>query len=262
NSSLGRLRYYNTSDMVLTVDDTGMSAASGYFNPVQTTIPPNELTNFISTTSSFWDQREGKTVKPIDINIQKFTAWDVTNSHLPNLNSIYVVDNRTTLSSSQLGAVRVFNGATLPGGGLTVATGRPLYVQGDYNQPNSAFLGTTNTSNTSAASLVADAVTFLSDAWIDGNSANNRTGSGNGPTAANTTVNAAILTGVVETAPQPSPLSGYSGGMENFPRFLEAWGSTHTNTYNGSMIKMFPSQYATGPWGKGNVYDPPVRNWN
>ena len=59
-----------------------------------------------------------------------------------------------------------------------------------------------------------------------------------------TTVNAAFLTGAVDTT-----LGHYSGGMENFPRFLETWGSANVFTYNGSMIKMFPSLYATNVWG-------------
>jgi hypothetical protein len=74
--------------------------------------------------------------------------------------------------------------------------------------------------------------------------------------AAHTTVNAALLTGVVETT-----RGQYSGGMENFPRFLETWGPANTFTYNGSMVKMFPSLYATNVWGKANVYSPPKRNW-
>jgi hypothetical protein len=49
--------------------------------------------------------------------------------------------------------------------------------------------------------------------------------------------------------------------MENFPRFLETWGAANTFTYNGSMVKMFPSLYATNAWGLGNVYSPPKRNW-
>jgi len=49
--------------------------------------------------------------------------------------------------------------------------------------------------------------------------------------------------------------------MENFPRFLEAWGAANIFTYNGSMVRMFPSRYATNAWGKANVYDPPKRNW-
>jgi hypothetical protein len=49
--------------------------------------------------------------------------------------------------------------------------------------------------------------------------------------------------------------------MENFPRFLETWGSP-IFTYNGSMIKMFPSLYATNAWqNNNNIYTPPTRNW-
>jgi hypothetical protein len=61
---------------------------------------------------------------------------------------------------------------------------------------------------------------------------------------------------VVETT-----LGKYSGGMENFPRFLEDWGAANIFTYNGSMVKMFPSLHATNAWGIANVYNPPKRNW-
>jgi hypothetical protein len=252
NSPIGRLRYYNQCDLVLSVSDTEITAMSGYFNPIQTSIPTNEVAFFVTDTSFFWDGREGKTVQPIDINIGNLTSWSLTNSHMANLNSIYVMDNRTTLTlpSSNLGAVRVLNGTILPPNGLTVATGRPLYVQGDYNETNSANLGTADTSATRPASLVADAITFLSKVWVDSVASPTVV-----PSAANTTVNAALLTGVVETTS-----ANYSGGMENFPRFLENWGASNTNTYNGSMVKMFPSLYATGAWGE-SYYSPPARNW-
>jgi len=168
------------------------------------------------------------------------------------VSSVYVVDRRT-LPGTSLGAVRVVNGLQLPASGLTVATGRPLYVKGDYNQMNIGFLGTTNTSTTRPASLVADAITILSDAWQDANS----TSAVGSRVAADTTVNAAFLTGVVETT-----AGHYSGGMENFPRFLETWGLANVFTYNGSMVKMFPSLYATNAWeNNNNIYDPPARNW-
>ncbi len=256
NSPTGLLRYYNQCDMVLSVSDTGVMANSVTFNNLATVITTNELNSFVSTTNNFVDNREGKMVQPIDINIGRLATWVQTNSNLraalggATLNSIYVVDNRT-LPSTSLGAVRVVNGSQLPTNGLTVATGRPLYVLGDYNS-DSANRGTANTSATEPASLVADAITILSDAWHDGNSTlavSNRI-------ALPTTVNAALLTGVVETSP-----GNYSGGMENFPRFLENWGSANAFTYNGSMIKMFPSLYATGVWGQANVYNPPKRNW-
>jgi hypothetical protein len=259
--ALGRLRYYNQCDMLLIVSNNGVvSATSGGFNNFATkNIPTNEVALFVTTTNHFWDAREGKTVQPIDINIGSLTAWSGTNSNLraalvanhlsPDLSSVYIWDCRT-LPATSLGAVRVFNGLQLPVNGLTVATGRPLYVRGDYNT-DSANWGSTNTSTTRPASLVADAITILSDAWQDKNTAPGAAPAG----AAPTTVNAALLTGVVETT-----LGHYSGGMENFPRFLESWGPI-IFTYNGSMIKMFPSLYATNVWGKANVYDPPARNW-
>jgi len=254
NSPIGRLRYYNLCDMVLTVSNTGITATSGHFNNFATTVPTNEVLTFASTTTSFTDKREGKTVVPVDINIGNLAAWSLTNTSLSssligsNLTSIYVVDRRT-LPATSLGAVRLFNGGQLPPKGLTVATGRPLYVWRDYNAP---ILGSTNTSTTRPASLVGDAVTILSDNWVDGVSAS-AVGS---RVATPTTVNAAILTGNVDTT-----LGHYSGGMENFPRFLEFWTSV-VFTYNGSMIKMFPSLYATGVWNNNNdIYKPPVRQW-
>jgi hypothetical protein len=167
------------------------------------------------------------------------------------VSSIYVWDRRT-LPGTKLGAVRLTNGRRLPANGLTVATARPLYVLGHYNQLNAANLGTTNTSTTLPASLMADAVTILSQNWSDANSTA-PVGSRN---ASPTTVNAAILAGAVDTAG-----GHYSGGMENFPRFLETWGLANTFTYNGSMVKMFPSLHATNRWGLANVYAPPRRNW-
>ena len=103
--------------MVVVASDTGISATSGHFNNFATPIPTNELMTFVSTTNSFTDAREGKTVKPIDINIGNLAAWSQTNTSLRYstigsnliLNSVYVVDSRT-LPGTSLGAVRVFNG--------------------------------------------------------------------------------------------------------------------------------------------------------
>ena len=244
----------------MTAGNTGVAITSGRFNGFTTTsFSTNDVALLVSITNRFWDAREGKTVWPIDLNIGNLTTWSQTNTTIrgalalvgSNLSSVYIVDNRT-LPAGSLGAVRVVNGLQLPPNGLTVATGRPLYVLGDYNELNAANLGSTNTSATRPASLVADAITFLSDSWQDSRSTNSLASR---PATA-TTVNAALLTGVVETSP-----GHYSGGMENFPRFLEYWGSANISTYNGSMVKMFPSLYATNVWGQTNVYEPPSRNW-
>jgi len=257
-SALGLLRYYNECEMIVTVSDSGVTAQSGVDIFPASTIPTDELATFVTTTNSFYDAREGKTVQPIDLNIGNLAAWSLTNTSLRYsiggsnliLNSVYVLDTRTTTT---LGAVRVYNGAQLPTNGLTVATARPLYVQGDYNS-DSATRGTADTSTTQPASLVGDAITILSDSWSDANS----TSMVGSRVASSTTVNAAFLTGVVETTSEH-----YSGGMENFPRFLETWGLANVFTYNGSMVKMFPSLYATNAWNNNNnIYSPPKRNWS
>ena len=253
-SPIGRLRYYNQSDLIIDVTDTGVTARSG---PGKVLVASNDLPLFVATDKSFYDAREEKTVQSIDLNVGGLKTWSETNVALrfslggSPLTAVYVLDRRN-LAGGSLAAVRVVNGTQLPNNGLTVATARPLYVLGDYNQNNVTNLGTANTLTTRPASLVADAVTILSTNWTDANS----TSPLDSRLAAATTVNAAILTGVVETT-----LENYSGGMENFPRFLETWGQVNVFTYNGSMVKMFPSLYATNAWGKPNVYIPPKRNW-
>lgn len=262
NSPLGKQRYYNEADMVLVVTNLGTNfviyGASGRFNAFATTVPASELSSFVSTSASFWDARESKTVQPIDLNIANFTAWSATNSDVRtalgsrDVSSIYVLDSRT-LPGNNLGAVRLTSGTLLPSRGLTVATASPLYVWGNYNQYASTNLGTANTSTTLPASLASDAITILSPSWSDANS------SANVATrlASPITVNAAILAGAVYTAG-----GNYGGGMENFPRFLETWSLANTFTYNGSMVKLFPSLYATNTWGTANVYSPPTRAWS
>ena len=197
---------------------------------------------------------------PIDINIGNLAAWSQTNSSLRYsligsnliLSSVYVLDSRT-LPGTSLGAVRVFNGHQSAAERADRGHGASALRLGRLQQLNAANLGTANTSATRPASLVGDAITILSDHWVDANS----TSPVGSRIASATTVNAAFLTGAVDTT-----LGHYSGGMENFPRFLETWGSANVFTYNGSMIKMFPSLYATNAWNNNNnIYSPPKRNW-
>jgi hypothetical protein len=257
SSPMGHSRYYNEVDLLVIVSDTGVSASSGAFNNFSTIVPPAEVNNFVTLTNSFYDFRESKTVTPVDLDIGALKTWSATNKDVRlalgsrDINSVYVYDRRTVVAG-KLGAVRVRNGLVLPPMGLTVATASPLYVLGNYNELNLANLNSANTSATLPASLVGDAVTILSVNWKDVNNtvplASRNAGA--------TTVNAAILAGAVDTAN-----GNYGGGMENFPRFLENWGSANALWYNGSMVKMFPSLYATNIWGLGNVYNPPKRNW-
>jgi hypothetical protein len=255
-SQMGQQRYYNQADMIILVSNNNVKVTSGVANNCATTIPYCEWTNFFSTNVSFINKRENnKTIKTSQVDVGKLKSWiaSPTNSLsgvlTHSFNSIYVADMRTTNSTTGTG-VYVVNGQTLPDAGLTVATPNPIYVKGNYNVPTSA-LGTTNTINSKPASLVGDAITILSKDWKDTNSSKSL----DYRIAGDTTVNAALLGGIVK-----SGNGYYSGGVENFPRFLEDW-TDKTLTYNGSMVVMYYSRYATSPWGGSDVYNPPDRNW-
>jgi hypothetical protein len=258
-SLMGAQRYYNKADLVIKVTSSGKTVTSGLVNNFSTPIPASQYTQFLRSDVGFFNKRENKTVNAVQLDVGALKQWNQTNTLLRpvisggDIRVVYVDDQRTQTSGTESG-VRLVNGQTLLPQGLTVATPEPLYVQGHYNCPSGA-LGTTNTSGTKPASLIGDAITVLSTAWSDGNS----TAGLSSRIATSTTVNAAFLAGIV-----PTVSGSYSGGVENFPRFLEDW-SSKTFTYNGSMVVMFPSQYATGPWqGTGStigIYNPPNRSW-
>lgn len=260
-SAMGQQRLYNKADIIINVTNNAITITSGpnAASPlVKITTNTTIINNLVKTNASFADNREAKLARPVDVSVSSLTnVINLINSN-PSLRTsaagagyvVYVNDTRT-LPAGQLNAVRVQDGSRLPTGGLTVATFRPMYVQGHFNAPTSTEQGTTNTLNTQPGSLVGDAITVLSKNWSDLTSITSL------PTAGDTTVNAALLAGIVETPTYNS----YSGGVENYPRFLENW-SGRAMTYNGSMVVMFSSKYATGKWiYGGNIYTAPNRNW-
>jgi hypothetical protein len=258
-SAMGQQRFYNKADLVILVSDSGVVAKSGLVNNGGTVIPASQYASFLRTDVSFYNKRETKTIRATEINVAQLKQWNQTNtvlrSVIPNgdIRLVYVDDMRTQNSGTEAG-VRLVNGQTILPSGLTVATPNPLYVKGNYNAP-AAALGTSDTSGTLPAALIADAITVLSGGWNDANAASDL----GSRQAVATTVNAAFLAGNV-----PTTSASYSGGVENFPRFLEDW-SGDTFTYNGSMVVLFDSQYATGLWrGTGSsigIYNPPDRKW-
>lgn len=238
------------------------------------------------TNATFYDYRESATVRAVQVDVGKLGAW-ITNS-APNggsnwneelsedvghgINSMFVYNAVPFSGQTQLPALRVVNGQLLPystckntnGGsiftcGFTFATPFPIYVLGNYNVETngqaSPVLNSHNTSSTFPAAFLADAITILSSNWSD--AYNSGTGLSS-RTPVNTTINAGCLEGIV-----PSVGQNYSGGVENFLRMLENWNNGgYTLTYNGSIMVMFPSSYATNLWpGTGSVYNPPNRDW-
>ena len=261
DSPMGRERYYNKADLIILMQNTGLKAFSGPKVVPWVDFGTNEI-RFFLTNVTFVDQREGRTVRALELDIAKLYRWNTnaTNRLCPllqqrSVRTIYIADQRS--SAGFLPGVRLVNGQTILHKGLTIATPHPLYVKGNYNvslNGTNVPLPGTNTLATRPASLVADAITVLSGAWRDENS-----GLGiSARNATNTTINAAFLAGIVPTIP-----NAYSGGVENFPRFLENWGNGRVFTYNGSMVVMFDSKQATRRWpSTGTVYNPPVRAWS
>ncbi|HEY3763003.1 MAG TPA: hypothetical protein VGN23_14760 [Verrucomicrobiae bacterium] len=246
------------------------------------------------TNVSFYDYREGKTVQAVQIDVSLFRRW-ITNAYVDGgsnwnhalaydsgqgINSVYVY-NSVPLTSSTLPAVRMINGLLLPNStnvinntnvitsGLSVATAQPLYVYGSYNvqtdgDASSSVKGETDMTHTYPAGFLADAITILSGSWRDSSYTSSTTLTGRTP--ASTGVNAAMLEGIVQSStsyPHTGGVDGYSGGVENFMRLLENWGSSYSLTYNGSIMVMFSSQYATNWWQTtGNYYNAPKRVWS
>jgi hypothetical protein len=171
--------------------------------------------------------------------------------------------------------VRLINGQTLIGTvnkGYSVASETGLYVKGDFNATGVTVVAdpTQPAQYTGAqvpASLVADAVTILSNNWKDGQSFRCpfRTGVRAGTT---TTVRAALLMGdslsSLKVAGRPNQGGGdqdLAGGVHNFPRFLENWNGNPLN-YCGSLINLFNSHNHNGAHKNGSdTYAPPRRNW-
>jgi len=293
-STNGMIYVANAADLIISNSATGLAGTAGtnitvYYqnpndslNPLTKVLPDVMISSnaasgaiyaySFATNVTFYDYRESDTVQAVQVDVNKLNTWltngsarggltynnknisgSTSKGHL--INSVYVY-NPVPLSSSQLPAVRMINGSRLPPAGLTVATATPMYIKGDYNiTATSNGFSTTlgDTSHTLPASLLADSVTILSPSWSDGYTSGTSLGSRN---ASSMAVNAAMLEGIVQ-----SDGVHYSGGVENFMRLLESW-SGDTLTYNGSIVVMFPSKYATTYWQTtGNYYNAPTRQW-
>jgi hypothetical protein len=268
--ALSSQRYYNQAYVRIIVDASGNATyydSSGYpcsasaGSTLQKQIF-NTFNSALAKNETFTDNREGSTVTVCTLDVSKVTT-DVNAGKLTNFNGVvYFSDQRASQTGgTPKNGLRIKNGSALPTTtsngvtpGLTLASDNPVYIQGDFNTgTNPPSNSGTPTSPTGSgytrqpAAVIGDAVTLLSNAWLDNNSSkalSNRV-------ASNTTVNAAIVAGDVPTAN-----GNYSGGAENLVRFLEDWASK-TFTYYGSLVEIYHSRQAIGTWGKANVYNPP-----
>ena len=258
---LGSQRYYNQAGIKVLINGNSVVIRNQAGGVCSGSSKGNDLLIYqavsaaIKNPQTFQDNREGATMSAWNVDVAPIAssgmAWN---------NILYVSDQTATSSNHK--AIRLTNGDTLPKNGLTFVTDNALYIQGNWNtgaNPASSASAPDSTRpmdqsySWRPSAVVADAITLLSSAWQDNNS-----GKGlNQRTASNTTVNAALVAGNVPTG---SKGGNYSGGAENFVRFLEDW-TGKTFTYYGSMLQLYSSAYGTGTWGKSNVYAPAQLKW-
>ncbi|HYW74351.1 MAG TPA: hypothetical protein VE961_25235 [Pyrinomonadaceae bacterium] len=194
-------------------------------------------------------------------------------------------------------AVRLFNGENLQISGaagklsqtkgITISSENMVYSWGNYNTTgiNAAPpTGTSSLNDTSTGyyylgnqvptSIVCDAFFPLSKTFFDSETAMfpddfSKRAADRSPTVAQeTSVRTALIAGNNLSALAGSPDAGnsathesrLSGGMHNFPRFLEDW-SARWN-FVGSLIPLYHSTQAVGPYNADStIYGPPIRNW-
>ncbi len=198
-----------------------------------------------------------------------------------------------------------FNGGNYLPGALLLSSDQSVYLQGDFNndiaaQPTAFSTPNVPSKNRFPASVIADTITVLSNECISKNSSQGNTnflavpggqikcglprsttGSfdviGNGDTATYDSVatpvaiNAAFLSNTdISKGNQGRPLkvgenSYYSGGVNNYIRLLENWGSNSLN-YTGSLISLGTPLEYSGAYRRGGLsnsyYDVPFRNFN
>ena len=260
------VRFYSQADYRVFIDDSAPPNNIKIYDKTGAAMPKNtgdgKVINEALTNGGVIDQviiqdvREGGPIRVTTINV-----GDISKNS--TLGMLYISDttagtpvtmtfNGVSYTTSKRG-IRIKNGATItPDAGLTFVSENPIYIQGDYNTgvapPSNSGTYTSPTASgytRKPSAIVGDAINVLSNAWNDTTATASRV-------ASNTTINAALVTGNVA-----SNGTNYSGGGENFIRYLENW-SGKSFTYYGSMIQLWQSKQGIGVWtGNASVYTAP-----
>ncbi|WP_309399900.1 hypothetical protein [Cerasicoccus maritimus] len=246
-----------------------------------------------TVTSGLYDKRQGSEINTVELDVGALKDL-VDNNDSDDFNSggspsdwwngvVYVEFPQQSSSSTREDnvnpaidgwGVKITNAEEIPNPtyaqsegiyGTSFATNQAMYIDGNYNADGDSNTGSPTEPDSDSdfatadgeapSALIADAITFLSTNWDDADSAKSMS---NRVASSFTEVSAAILAGIVPSGKTGS--NSYSGGVENFPRFLENWGGK-TLRIRGSIVALFESEVANERWGKGDVYSAPNRNW-
>jgi hypothetical protein len=168
-------------------------------------------------------------------------------------------------------ALMLLNGNNIVGlgvTGLTIVSENPVYLNGDWNSFD-AGTGVSDflvTQTHAATSIIADAVTLLSNEWNDANSFTSPYIPAGRAVATQPWYRVAIIAGKGMAFPQPAGTAtdfGTDGGQHNFLRFLENGGQPVN--YQGSTATFFYNRQGVGTYKYANanqtVYGAPTRNF-
>lgn len=226
----------------------------------------------INTSHTFYNNREAKTIRLLEIDMQNLlnclysTTWLGTSQSTLNDTSegglvfhLSIQGPDSSIAANNYG-VRLRNSANLQSNlagapsvaGLTVVTDQAIYTRGHYNSINKI-----------PAAIMSDSFNVLSENWNLSDATS--TQGVNNRVAAHTTINAAVLSGT-DTTGGIEGTGGhggaYNGGVENYPRLHENW-NNRTLTYRGSFVSLYQPRHVNGNWIYGNPqYTAPARNWD
>ena len=245
-----------------------------------TTLCPGSISGrAVGTTNSFFNNREGRTIRMLEVDMRALlncihnnnlfgTGVGPYNAAQKKLSDdteggivfhTSVFGPNSTAAANSYG-VRVRNAAQLQstvGGapvvkGISIVSDQAMYVQGNYN----------STAKIPAAIMV-DSLNILSANWSNDSSS---TAALSSRTPTNTTINSAFVSGTDTTGSNEGAggfNGAYNGGLENYPRFHENWNGSVTLTYRGSFVSLGRPRRVNGAWEYGGAdYTAPVRNWN
>ncbi len=187
---------------------------------------------------------------------------NVTNRPEARINRQVLFRRALKLANGCIGAVAGCTAAAgvnnLPDSGLTVATENGAYVQGDYNATSTDVTAEPNR----PASIIADALTILSNSWVDVASLNSPNDMA-ARDATETGYRFALVAGKSIAFPKPNWTAvgdwGTDGGVHNFMRMLENWGGQTIN-YRGSIVSLYTARQNIGIYrANSNIYSPGTR---